>query len=213
MCTLPRCWYLQFLQCYSNDVMDTPLYGSPVRTYENNQYSMRMSHDVDCSDPKDLSSLGVVDLDLSITPDAFGLKAFDVAEPLTRMLPGQFANALRLMKPDVGTKLQGFHDIVIENLAATPTWRSRHLLPGDVTSLRQRWAKALFRTMRKRLMDMEQLRRDSHNQPEWEFHLPGYCSRCQERVATAIYKSTHDGTGTVLAVPGGMVHCLERLCE
>ena len=53
--------------------MDTPSYGSPVRTYVNNQYSMRVSHDVDCSDPKDFSSLGVVDLDLSITPDAFGL--------------------------------------------------------------------------------------------------------------------------------------------
>ena len=66
--------------------MHTPSYDSPVRTYVNNQYSMRVSHDVDCSDPKDFSSLGVVDLDLSITPDAFGLRAFDVAKPLTRML-------------------------------------------------------------------------------------------------------------------------------
>ena len=46
----------------------------------------------DQSDPKDLSSLGVVDLDLSIAPDAFGLRAFDITKPLTRMLPGQFAN-------------------------------------------------------------------------------------------------------------------------
>ena len=51
--------------------MDAPSYGSPVRIYVNNQYSMRGSLDVDCSDPKCLSSLGVVDLDLSITPDVF----------------------------------------------------------------------------------------------------------------------------------------------
>ena len=87
---------------------------------------------------------GVVDLDLSITPDAFGLRAFDVAKPLTRMLPGQFANELRLMIPDLGIAPQGFHDIVIEDLAATPTWWSRRLLSGDVTSLRRRWPKALF---------------------------------------------------------------------
>ena len=79
--------------------MDTPSYGSPVWAYVNNQYSMRVSHDDDQSDPKDLSSLGVVDL---------------------------------------GIAPEGFHDVVIENLAATPTWRSRRLLPGDVTSLRRR---------------------------------------------------------------------------
>ena len=66
-----------------------------------NQYTMRVSHDVDCSDPKGLSSLGVVDLDISIMPDVFGLRAFDVAKPLTHM-PGQFSNELRLMIPDLG---------------------------------------------------------------------------------------------------------------
>ena len=30
---------------------------------------------------------------------------------------------------------EGFHDVFIENLAATPTWRSRYISPGDVTSL------------------------------------------------------------------------------
>ena len=132
--------------------MGTPSYGSPVRTYVNNQYSMCVSHDVDRSDPKGLSSSGVVDLDLSITPDVFGLRAFDMAKPLTRMLPGQFANELRLMIPDLGIAPEGFHDIVIEDLAATLTWRSRRLIPGDVTSLRRRWSKILFRTMQKRLM-------------------------------------------------------------
>ena len=74
--------------------MDAPSYGSPTQTYVGNQYSMHVSNDVDRSDPKGLVSLGMVDLDLSITPDAFGLRAFDVAKPLTRMLPGQFANEL-----------------------------------------------------------------------------------------------------------------------
>ena len=53
--------------------MDNPSYGSPVRTYVDNHYSMRVSNDRDNSDPKDLFSLGVVDLDLSVSPDAFGL--------------------------------------------------------------------------------------------------------------------------------------------
>ena len=128
--------------------MDTPSYGYLVWAYVNNQYSMCVSHDDDQSDPKDMSSLGVVDLDLSISPDAFGLRAFDITKPLTRMLPGQFTNELRLLIPDLGIAPEGFHDVVIENLAATPTWRSRRLLPGDVTSLRRRWPKALFRTMR-----------------------------------------------------------------
>ena len=44
-------------------------------------------------------SLCVVDLDLSITPDVLGLRAFDVAKPLTCMLSGQFPNELRLMIP------------------------------------------------------------------------------------------------------------------
>ena len=37
-------------------------------------------------------------------------------------------------------------------------------------------------------MDMGQLRRDSHNRPEREFrhNRPGYCSLCQEQVATAL---------------------------
>ena len=49
-----------------------------------NFHKMRVSNDGDRSDPKDLCSLGVVDL------DAFGLLAFDGSEPLTRMLPGSY---------------------------------------------------------------------------------------------------------------------------
>ena len=72
--------------------MDSPSYGSLVRTYVDNHYSMHMSNDGDTSDPKYLLSLGVADLDLSISLDAFGLRAFDVSKPLTRMLPGSSRN-------------------------------------------------------------------------------------------------------------------------
>ena len=114
--------------------MDNPSYGSPVRTYVDYLYSMQVSNDGDNSDPKDL----VVDLDLSISPDAFGLRAFDVSKPLKHMLPGPFPNKLCLLIPDLGIAPAGLHDVVIENLAASPAWRSRHLYPGDITSLRRR---------------------------------------------------------------------------
>ena len=47
--------------------MDIPSYRSPVRTYVDNHYSIRVSNDGDNSDLKDLFSLGVVDLELSIS--------------------------------------------------------------------------------------------------------------------------------------------------
>ena len=102
--------------------MDNPSYGSPIRTYVDSHYRMRVSNDADRSDPKDLFSLGVLDLDLSISPDTFGLR--DVSKPLTCMLPGSFPNELRLMIPDLGIAPEWFHDVVIENLSASPTWRS-----------------------------------------------------------------------------------------
>ena len=52
---------------------DTPSCGSPIRTYVDSHYSMCVSNDADRSNLKDLFSLGVVDLDLSISPDVFGL--------------------------------------------------------------------------------------------------------------------------------------------
>ena len=66
--------------------MDSSYYSSPIRTYV--QMQMRVSNDNDRSDPKDLCSLGVVDLDLSLSPDVFGLRAFDTSHPLKCMLPG-----------------------------------------------------------------------------------------------------------------------------
>ena len=83
-----------------------------------------MSNDDDGSGPNNLCSLGVVDLDLSLSPDVFGIWAFDSKLPLTRMLPGSNQCELRLMLPDSMIGADGLHDVVIENLSASPAWRS-----------------------------------------------------------------------------------------
>ena len=51
------------------------------------------------------------------------------------------------MLPDSTMGSDGFHDVVIENLAATPAWWSSHVLPSDMTALRRRWPRAVLRTM------------------------------------------------------------------
>ena len=68
-----------------------------------------------------MCSLGVMDLDLSISPDVFGLRAFDADQPVTRMLPGSSQCELRLMLPDAMLGIDGFHDVIIDTLAAMPT--------------------------------------------------------------------------------------------
>ena len=150
---------------------------------------------------------------------------FEVAKPLTRMQPGQFPNELRLMIPDLGIAPEGFHDIVIADLSATPAWRSHHLLPGDVTSLHRRWPKILFRTMRKRrLVEMEQLRRDCCDWLECRHSHPGRCSLCQEYVATALDRhmmNVHLELGQLWRCPvewctvwkGSLCDCLGHLHE
>ena len=106
------------------------------------------------------TSLGVMDLDLSISPDVFGLRAFDNEKPVTRMLPGSSPCELRLlMIPDDKLGKDGFHDVIIENLSGTPTWRSSHVSPAEVTTLRRQWPKAVFETLRRRAPDIECLRR------------------------------------------------------
>ena len=109
-----------------------------------------MSNDREGSNPKNLGLLGVVDLDLALSPDVFGLQAFDSKLPLTRMLPGCSPCELRLLLPDSKIGTDGFHDVVIENLSASPAWRSSHVSPADVMSLRRQWPKAVFRTMQRR---------------------------------------------------------------
>ena len=152
-------------------MMDTSVYSSPIRAYIDNRHKMHVSHDENRSDPKDLYSLGVVDLDLSLSPDAFGLQAFDSKKLLTRMLPGSFPCELRLMLPDSKIATNGFHDIVA-------TWPlpllgvCRHISPEDATSLRRRWP-----TMQKLSKEVE-----------WAFrhNYPGFCSICQEDIASAL---------------------------
>ena len=90
------------------DVMDTSGHSSPIWAYRANAHKMQVSHDEDRSNPKDMCSLGVVDLDLSLSPDAFGLLAFDSTKPLTRMLPGSSPCELRLMLPDSKLGTDGF---------------------------------------------------------------------------------------------------------
>ena len=77
-------------------MMDTAVSNGPVQTCMDNRHEMRVSHDENRAEPKDLCSLGVVDLDLSLLPDAFGLRAFDSQKPLTWMLPGSSPCELRL---------------------------------------------------------------------------------------------------------------------
>ena len=167
--------------------MGDSYYSYPIRTYMDNYDKMRVSNDTHRSDPKDLCSLGVMDLIWSLSPDAFGLRAFDSSQPLTRMLPGSPCE-LRLMLPDGDVGLEGFHDVIVENLAASPTWRSRHIAPWDMTLLRRRWPQAVFRTMRRCAKEVERLRRLARHRPEWAFqhNHPGFCLGCQVHVASAL---------------------------
>ena len=97
------------------DGMDTPGFASPIRAYRQSVCEMRKSHDTSESEPTALDSLGVLDLDLTMCPDVFGLKAFDDEMPVARMLPGSGPCDLRLLIPDAGIGQKGFHDVVIEN--------------------------------------------------------------------------------------------------
>ena len=134
-----------------------------------------------------MDSLGVMDLDLSISPDVFGIRAFDKDSPITRMLPGSTPCELRLMLPDTKLGIDGFH-VIIENLSASPTWRSSHISSADITALRRRWPKDVFRTLSRRVPDVERLRRDARKRSDQAFRHsgPGFCVVCNERVYTAL---------------------------
>ena len=64
------------------------------------------------------------------------------------MLPGSSPCELRLLLPDTNIGRNGFHDVVVENLIGSSTWRSRHVSPSDVIALRRRWPKAVFQVMK-----------------------------------------------------------------
>ena len=55
-----------------------------IAAYQDQANSMRRSHDENGSIQMNMYSLGVMDLDLSISPDVFGLRAFDAEQPVTR---------------------------------------------------------------------------------------------------------------------------------
>ena len=113
--------------------------SSAIVAYQSQANRMKRSHDENGSLQMNMYSLGVMDLDLSISHDVFGLRAFDDTKPVTRMLPGSSPCELRLMLPDDKLGNDGFHDVIIENLSGTPTWRSSHVSPAEVTSLRRQW--------------------------------------------------------------------------
>ena len=77
----------------------------------------------------------------------------------------------------VDTSFRHYTDVAV----TTPAPWGRH-------SLRRRWPKAVFRTMRKWLLEVERLRRHSCHHPELEFrhYRPGFWSLCQEQVTTAL---------------------------
>ena len=78
---------------------------SAMAAYRNKANHMRRSHDENGLIQMNMYSLGVMDLDLSISPDVF------------------------------------------ENLSGTPKWRSSHVSPAEITSLRRQWPKAVFETL------------------------------------------------------------------
>ena len=114
--------------------MDTPGFGSPILTYQKNSHRMRVSNDRDGSEATTLFSLGVVDLDLSLSPDVFGLNAFDNSLPITRMLPGSSPCELRLLLPDSTIGTDGFHDVYIYNLFRTTYIHTRYTLHTILTN-------------------------------------------------------------------------------
>ena len=123
-----------------------------------------------------------------LSPDAFALRAFDHGKPLTRMLPGSTPCELRLMLPDSMLGTNGFHDVLIVNLAASPSWRSGHISLADVTALRRCWPKAVFKTMRRHAQEVEHLRRGARKRPDQAFrqNALGFCPVCDVRIESAL---------------------------
>ena len=163
--------------------MDAPGFASTIHTYRQNLSKMRESNDPNGSETTHLCSLGVVDLDLSVCPDVFGLKAFDVRMPVTRMLPGSSPCELRLLIPDTNIGQDRFHDVVVENLIGSSTWRSRHVSPSDVIAIRRRWPRGVFQVMKECSVELEDLRRQAFAglQPAYRFTGQGYCPVCRIR--------------------------------
>ena len=84
--------------------------------------------------------------------------------------------------PYTTTSPVNVHDIVLEDLRATPDFRVRQIVVGEVTSLRSRWPSVLFATMRKCQNNMEGLRRACCKRSEKAYTngRPGVCPQCGE---------------------------------
>ena len=104
------------------------------------------------------------------------------------MLLGSSPCELRLLLPDSTIGTDGFHDVIIENLSASTTWHSRHVSPSDVTALRRRWPKTVFREMQRRGGEMERLRRQACQRPEWAYRhsQPELCPICKTWVESSL---------------------------
>ena len=78
---------LDTLVCF----MSTLGHSSAIWAHRAQAQKTMRSHDAEGSLPMDMLSLGVIDLDLSISPNAFGLRAFDHEKLLTRIAAGIYA--------------------------------------------------------------------------------------------------------------------------
>ena len=216
------------LTCQSTGLVIMTGFGqsSAIAAYQEQATRMRQSHDENGSLQMNMYSLGVMDLDLSISADVFGLRAFVPDKPVSRMLPGSTPCELRLMLPDAKLGIDGFHDVIIENLSASPTWKSSHVSPVDISSLRRRWPKAVFNTLRRRASDVERLPRDAPKRADKAFRYSGlgFCGVCDTRVHTALDAhmiACHLELGQLWCCPvewcavwkGSGCACLEHLAE
>ena len=94
---LPRLWCYLFILWQSADDMDARLMDrlcKRLRIITTGHYSMRLSNDVDRSDPVGLSSLGVVDLDLGIDIVISNLSATSAWQS-SRQSPGDVTSLRR----------------------------------------------------------------------------------------------------------------------
>ena len=125
--------------------------------------------------------------------DVFGLRAFDKTKAVTRMLLGLLLCELRLMIPDDKLGNDGFHDVMIENLSGIPAWRSSYVSPGEVTSLRRQWPKAVFETLRRRAPDIDKA---------FRYSGPGYCGVCDIRIHSPLdaHMVACHGVGSIMAL-------------
>ena len=121
--------------------MDDSYGGRPLKAALDDSHCMRPSNDTNQDTVVNLTTLGVVDIDTSIMPDVFGLRAFDSRDPVARVLPGDFANTNRVLVPDATATPIGFHDVMLENLANSPglpcqTYiAQRHYLPPETVAV------------------------------------------------------------------------------